>query len=83
MELGKSTLAKVIAGEAIVTRGKVIIDNQDCANIRDFNRARFISRVFQDPAKGTARNLTILENLIFANRCDLKRKPLLTLKKRF
>lgn len=78
---GKSTLAKVIAGEVIVNEGKVIIGNQDCTNIRDFDRAKFISRVFQDPGKGTARNLTVLENLIFASRRDLKRTLVLSLKK--
>ena len=64
---GKSTLARVIAGETKVTSGTIIIDNMDCTNMPSFLRAKFISRIFQDPTKGTAPQMTVLENLIFAN----------------
>ena len=77
---GKSTLIKVIAGEEIVNSGKIVIDDQDCTNLPDFKRASLISRVFQDPNKGTAKNLSVLENLIFANKRGIKRNFSLALK---
>jgi len=78
---GKSTLAKVIAGEKIVNEGKVIIDGCDYTSVQDFNRAKLISCVFQDPRKGTADNLTVLENLIFAAKRGIKRNFSLAIKK--
>ncbi len=70
---GKSTLAKIIAGEIEIQSGKIIIDKQDCTKLKDFQRSKLISRVFQDPRKGTADSLTVLENLLFASKRDLSR----------
>jgi putative tryptophan/tyrosine transport system ATP-binding protein len=65
---GKSTLARIIAGETKITSGSIKIDGVDCTNMPSFSRSKFISRVFQDPTKGTAPHMTVLENLIFANK---------------
>ena len=70
---GKSTLARVIAGETKVTSGTIMIDNIDCTNTPSFLRAKFISRIFQDPTRGTASQMTVLENLIFASKRGEKR----------
>ena len=64
---GKSTLAKVIAGEVIADKGELVIGGKNVTTLRDFERSNLISRVFQDPNKGTAPNLTVMENLAFAN----------------
>ncbi len=70
---GKSTLAKLISGEIIPTKGKIIINNVDCTSYNVVKRAKFIARVFQDPKLGTAGNLTILENLVFASKRGVTR----------
>ncbi len=63
---GKSTLMNLISGTIIPDSGKIFVDNQDITNLPEHKRASFISRVFQDPLKGTAPNLTIQENLSLA-----------------
>ena len=60
---GKSSLLKVIAGIYRANRGKILIDEKDVTNRRDYLRARYISYVHQDPLLGTAPNLTLFENL--------------------
>lgn len=65
---GKSTLAKLISGEIFPTKGKIIVGQVDCTQYKVSQRSKFIARVFQDPNIGTAPNLTILENLIFASK---------------
>ena len=61
---GKSTLMNAIAGAWPVDEGSIIIDGVDVTKLSEHKRAAFIGRVFQDPMKGTAPNMTIEENLI-------------------
>lgn len=63
---GKSTLMNLIAGSIFPDGGKIYIDNVDVTYVADHKRAKWIGRVFQDPSKGTAPNLTIEENLSLA-----------------
>ena len=63
---GKSTLFGAIAGTFQPDTGKVILDGQDITALPDFKRSKFIGRLFQDPLKGTAPNMTIEENLALA-----------------
>lgn len=63
---GKSTLLNAIAGTFPPDRGTIIIDGKDMAKKTDFKRARFISRVFQNPFTGTAPDMTIAENIHLA-----------------
>ncbi len=63
---GKSTLFNAICGTFTVDSGAVMLDGKDITYVPDFKRARVIGRVFQDPMKGTAPNLTIEENLALA-----------------
>ena len=63
---GKSTLFGAIAGTFLPDTGKVILDGQDITALPDFKRSKFIGRMFQDPLKGTAPNMTIEENLALA-----------------
>ena len=60
---GKSTLMNLIAGSIFPDSGKIYIDNKDMTYVAEYKRAKLIGRVFQDPLKGTAPNLTIEENL--------------------
>ena len=65
---GKSTLLNVIAGALPVDGGKIVLGGKDITKRPDFKRAEYISRVFQDPMKGTAAEMTVLENLAVADR---------------
>ncbi|MBR1675743.1 MAG: ATP-binding cassette domain-containing protein [Clostridia bacterium] len=65
---GKSTLLNVIAGALPVDGGNIVLGGKDITKRPDFKRAEYISRVFQDPMKGTAAEMTVLENLAVADR---------------
>ncbi len=63
---GKSTLFNIICGNFYPDEGSVLIDGRDITWMPEHKRAAFIGRVFQDPMRGTAPNLTIEENLALA-----------------
>ena len=63
---GKSTLFGAIAGSFTPDAGSIILDGRDMTRLPDFKRSKFIGRLFQDPLKGTAPNMTIEENLALA-----------------
>lgn len=64
---GKSTLMNCIAGTTGVDCGKILLDGMDITGLPEYKRSRQIGRVFQDPLKGTAFDMTIEENLAIAN----------------
>lgn len=70
---GKSTLMNLISGSILPDKGEIFIDSQNVTNLHEYQRAKFIGRVFQDPLKGSAPNLTIEENLSLALLRDKKR----------
>ena len=73
---GKSTLFGAIAGSFVVDTGTIVLDGQNITNLPDYKRSKFIGRLFQDPLKGTAPNMTIEENLALAYlRASGKRSP--------
>ena len=63
---GKSTLFGAIAGSFRPDKGSVILDGRDITALPDYKRSKYIGRMFQDPLKGTAPNMTIEENLALA-----------------
>lgn len=63
---GKSTLFNAVGGSFLIDSGNVLLDGQDITFQRDYRRAENIGRLFQDPLKGTAPNMTIEENLTMA-----------------
>ena len=63
---GKSTLFNTIAGTYLPDAGKVYLDGKDITKLPDYRRSKEIGRLFQDPLKGTAPNMTIEENLALA-----------------
>ena len=63
---GKSTMFNAIAGTFQPDSGSVILDGKDITRLPDYKRSKFIGRMFQDPLKGTAPNMTIEENLALA-----------------
>lgn len=63
---GKSTLLNAIAGEYFCERGTIALDGRDITYLKEHKRARDVSRVFQDPMRGTAPHLTVAENIALA-----------------
>ena len=81
---GKSTLMNCIAGVYGADFGQILLDGMDISKLPEHKRAKYIGRVFQDPMRGTAFDMTIEENLAIAenkkNFCGLQRG--ITAKKR-
>ena len=63
---GKSTMFGAIAGTFLPDSGSIVVDGKDITGLPDYKRSKFIGRMFQDPLKGTAPNMTIEENLALA-----------------
>lgn len=73
---GKSTLFGAIAGSFLVDTGSISLDGKNITNLPDYKRSKYIGRLFQDPMKGTAPNMTIEENLALAYlRASERRSP--------
>lgn len=70
---GKSTLLNCIAGSFFPDSGTITINNCDVTAWPEYKRARFISRVFQDPLLGTCPSATIMQNMALAVRRGMKR----------
>ena len=80
---GKSTLFGAIAGSFRPDTGSVVLDGQDITAMPDYRRSKFIGRLFQDPLRGTAPNMTIGENMALAYlRASHSRSPFSTITKR-
>ena len=65
---GKSTMLNAVAGVWPVDTGKIMIDGVDVTRLSEYQRAKYIGRVFQDPMTGTAATMQIEENLALAAR---------------
>lgn len=63
---GKSTLMNCIAGVYGTDGGSIVLDGKNITRMPEYKRAKKIGRVFQDPLKGTAFDMTIEENLSIA-----------------
>ncbi len=65
---GKSTMLNIISGALLPDSGSVTIDGEDVTKLKEYQRAKYLGRVFQDPRLGTATNMSIAENMAIANR---------------
>jgi putative ABC transport system ATP-binding protein len=63
---GKSTLLNIISGTVKPDEGSVLLDGKDITQLKDFQRSKWVARIFQNPLAGTAPGLTILENFRLA-----------------
>ena len=63
---GKSTLLNAISGVYFADSGRIRLDGKDITFMSEHKRALHIGRLFQDPMRGTAPNMTIAENLALA-----------------
>jgi len=64
---GKTTMLNIVCGGIEPDAGAVIFNGQNIAMTKEFQRARRIGRVLQDPKMGTCGSLTILENMALAD----------------
>ncbi len=71
---GKSTLFNVIAGTLPLTSGDIYILGENVTSFSPEKRAKYLSRVFQDPKMGTAPRMTVAENLLIAKFRGEKRR---------
>lgn len=60
---GKSTLMNIISGSYTLDKGRIVLDGNDITALKEYQRAKYIGRLFQDPLRGTAPSMTIEENL--------------------
>ena len=63
---GKSTLLNIISGSLEADEGLILLNGTDVSHLKEYQRAPYFGRVFQDPMKGTATDMTVLENLALA-----------------
>lgn len=64
---GKTTMLNLICGSLPLDGGHIFLKERDITKMPEYQRARSIGRVFQDPSKGTCPALTILENMSLAD----------------
>ena len=69
---GKTSLLNIICGSIPIDSGDVLVGGKSISKLKDYQRYATMGRVYQDPALGTAPNMTMLENLSLA---DNKGKP--------
>jgi len=63
---GKTTLFNCISGKTTIDQGTIILDEEDITNQKEYIRSKYIGRLFQDPLKGTAPNMSVEVNLALA-----------------
>ncbi len=63
---GKSTLFNAICGSFFVDRGTILLGGRNITMEPEHRRARTIGRLFQDPMRGSAPDMSIEENLSLA-----------------
>ncbi|MCK9479536.1 MAG: ATP-binding cassette domain-containing protein [Firmicutes bacterium] len=70
---GKTTLLNMIAGVYMPEAGQIVLNGKDITKMPEYKRSALLGRVFQDPMKGTASSMEIIENLAIANRRGMSR----------
>ena len=64
---GKTSLLNIICGSIPIEGGDVLVGGRSISRLKDYQRYASMGRVYQNPAAGTAPNLTMLENLSLAD----------------
>ena len=72
---GKTTTLNLLCGTISPDEGKIIISGMDITNMKEHQRAKYFSRVFQDPKMGTNADMSCLENLEISFRRGKSRSP--------
>lgn len=69
---GKTTTLNIICGSIPIDSGRIMVKEQDISRLKEYQRSKFMGRVYQNPSMGTCPSMTILENMAIA---DNKGKP--------
>lgn len=69
---GKSTLFNLIAGTMVPTRGGIYLNEREITREPEYERARYIGRIFQNPLLGTASNMSLEDNMMVTYRKGFK-----------
>lgn len=80
---GKSTLYNAIAGTLLPTQGQIFLDSKfsnkktnsfflEITKDKEYKRARFIGRIFQNPLLGTAGKMTLEDNMVICRKKGYK-----------
>ncbi|MCO4293821.1 ATP-binding cassette domain-containing protein [Solitalea sp. MAHUQ-68] len=69
---GKSTFLNLVAGSLFPTEGEIALQDKPVTKLAEYERSKWIARVFQNPLSGTASDLSILTNFRLA---ALRTKP--------
>ena len=73
---GKSTLYNVIAGSHTPTAGTILLDTEtgrrDITHDKEYRRANYIGRIYQNPLLGTAGKMTLEDNMVIAHKKGFK-----------
>ncbi|MBQ0039050.1 MAG: ATP-binding cassette domain-containing protein [Treponema sp.] len=73
---GKSTLYNVIAGTYAPSEGTILRETdkgiQDITKEKEYKRARYIGRIFQNPLLGTAGKMSLEDNMVLASKKGFK-----------
>lgn len=64
---GKTSMLNLICGSMDMDGGSILIDGKDISGEKEYQRARYMGRVYQNPAMGTCPSMTILENMSLAD----------------
>lgn len=73
---GKSTTLNIISGSLKPDSGIVTLNGRDITKLKEYQRAAYFGRVFQDPMKGTAGDMSVLENLEIAYNRGRRHSPI-------
>jgi putative ABC transport system ATP-binding protein len=63
---GKTTLLNLVAGNILPDKGTITIDGNNVTRLPDYQRGKWIARIFQNPLLGTAADLSIIDNFRLA-----------------
>lgn len=64
---GKTTILNMICGTIPIDKGDILVQGKSILKLKEYQRSKFIGRVFQDPSKGTCPSMSILQNMAMAD----------------
>lgn len=73
---GKSTTMNLITGAMFPDSGSIELNGANVTKEKEYVRARYFGRVFQDPMMGTVAEMSVLENMEIAVRRGIKHSPI-------
>ena len=73
---GKSTLYNIISGTLSPTEGSIFLETEtgvkDITKDKEYKRAKYIGRIFQNPLLGTAGKMSLEDNMVIASKKGFK-----------